>query len=90
VREEIEIQISIKLLGDGFPSEEEFEMRNHLEDVIEEQGIGNVVHAGGGMGFMDLAVEVIDPDIVMLALESLVSEIGFSERTTFKIVRTKF
>jgi hypothetical protein len=90
MREEIEIQISIKLLGDGFPAEEEFEARNQLEDVIEEQGIGNVVHAGGGMGLMDLAVEVIDPDIAMLALESLISELGFSERTTFKIVRTKF
>jgi hypothetical protein len=89
VREEIEIQISIKLLGEGFPSEEEFEDRNHLEDVIEEQGIGDVVHAGGGMGFMDIAVEVSDPNIAMVTLESLVSEMGFSGRTTFKIVRTK-
>jgi hypothetical protein len=83
--EEIEIQISIKLTGDGFPSPEEMDARDQLEENIEEQSIGNVVHAGGGMGFMDLAVEVTDPTASLRALEKLISELGLTERTTLTV-----
>jgi hypothetical protein len=81
-----EIQISIKLIGDGFASPTEMIDRDLIEETIEEQGIGEIVQAGSGMGFMDLAVEVSDATTALATLEKLIADMNLTDRTTLKVI----
>jgi hypothetical protein len=81
-----EIHIQIKCEGDGFPSADELESRNELEDALMEAEVGEIVDAGGGMGVMDIYIDVGDVAGAMTTITELVKTLGLSPRTTVKPV----
>ena len=80
-----ETHIQIRCDGNGFPSPEELNTRYALEDAIDEAGIGEIVDAGGGMGVMDIFVEVADPSAAQPAVTALVARVGLADRATVRV-----
>lgn len=46
--------------SDTLPNRDALQLRWEISDLIEEQGIGEVIGSGGGCGEMDIGVEVTD------------------------------
>lgn len=80
-----EIHIQIRYDGDGFPSSNELHTRYALEDAIDQAGIGEIVDAGGGMGVMDIFVEVADPSAAQPAVTAIVARVGLADRATVRV-----
>jgi hypothetical protein len=80
-----EIHIQIRCTGTGFPSADELNQRYQLEDAIDEAGIGQIVDAGGGMGVMDVFVEVADPTAAQPAVTAIVERVGLADRATVRV-----
>jgi TPR repeat protein len=72
----VTVEIRIKLEGDGFPSEEELELRHHLEDMLDEEQVGEFYGAGGGRGEMDVAVGVEDFPTAVRQIRLLLHSLG--------------
>jgi hypothetical protein len=53
------LEISIPIASE-WPTREDLNSRNAIEDALNAAGIGIVSGAGGGMGMMDLAYRVDD------------------------------
>ena len=83
---EAEVRIQIRCEGTGFPTGNELEIRNTLEELIEERGIGEVVDAGSGLGVMDLAVAVANPEAALRSINTLVDQLSLRSRTECSIV----
>lgn len=81
-----EIHIEIKCDGDGFPSSAELAKRNALEDALAEADVGEVVDAGGGMGVMDIYIDVKDVSVAMAKTKEIVVRLGLESRTTIQAV----
>jgi hypothetical protein len=77
-----EIHIEITCQGDGFPTVDELAMRNDLEDALESANIGEVVDSGGGMGVMDIFLEVADIETAITRTTAIVKQLGLGERAT--------
>lgn len=84
-----EIHIKIQCDGDGFPSPEELTQRHSLEDALADADVGEVVDAGGGMGVMDIYVEVKDVDVALSKTQEIVQRLGLESRTTIERVRNR-
>jgi hypothetical protein len=80
----MEIHIQIKLKGDGFPSKEELQIRNQLENLIEENRVGEIIDIGAGTGVMDIFIEVDNLRYSMGKIKSLVHELNIEEITDVK------
>jgi hypothetical protein len=80
-----EIHIQIRCTGDGFPSADELDQRYQLEDAIDEAGIGQIVDSGGGVGVMDVFVEVADPTAAQPAVTAIVERVGLADRATVRV-----
>ena len=80
-----EIQIAIRLEGDGFATSDELELRDVIEDWITAQNLGQIVDAGSGLGVMNLAVEVSDATAALEQLEVYIAQLGIRDRTTLEI-----
>ena len=72
----VTVEVRMKLAGDGFPSEEELELRNHLEDMLMEEGVGEFYGAGGGRGEMDVALGVDDFPQAVRQIRRLLHQLG--------------
>ena len=83
--ERSEIEIAIRLEGEGFATHDELELRDVVEDWIKQQNLGEIVDAGSGLGFMNLAVEVGDAPAALALLESYITQLGIRDRTTLNI-----
>jgi hypothetical protein len=81
-----EIHIEIKCDGDGFPSSAELAKRHAVEDALAEADIGEVVDAGGGMGVMDIYVDVKDVAVAMAKTKEIVKRLGLESRTKIEPV----
>ena len=81
-----EIHIEIQCDGDGFPSVEELEKRYELEDALAAAEVGEVVDAGGGMGVMDVYVDVPDAAVAVAKTKEIVKRLGLESRTKVKAV----
>lgn len=77
-----EIHIEISCDGDGLPSAHELAMRRELEDALETAEVGDIVDAGGGMGVMDIYLEVTDAEVAVSQTKAIVKRLGLSDRTT--------
>ena len=78
----VEIHIEIRCDGDGFPSSSEYATRHALEDALAAADIGKVVDAGGGMGVIDIYIDVNDLETAMRQTKEIVKRLGLDERTT--------
>ncbi|MBH25191.1 MAG: hypothetical protein CMH57_12205 [Myxococcales bacterium] len=77
----MELHIQIKLDGDGLPDMDALDLRYTLEDRIEDLGYGEVIEAGGGLGVMDIFVQVDDPDTAEEGIATLVAALKLSDVT---------
>lgn len=83
-----EIHIQIKCAGDGFPSSEELASRHALEDALLEAEVGEIVDAGGGMGVMDVYLDVEDVAAAMATATEIVKRLGLENRAKITPPRT--
>jgi hypothetical protein len=81
-----EIHIEIKCDGDGFPSSAELAKRHAVEDALAEADVGEVVDAGGGMGVMDIYIDVKDVAAAMAKTQEIVKRLGLEGRTRIERV----
>jgi hypothetical protein len=65
------IWVYINLDSEGFASDPDLDVRDTLEEAIEEQGIGDVTRAGSGEGGMDISFRVDHADAVDKALTAV-------------------
>jgi hypothetical protein len=79
-----EIEIRMKLKGDGIASSEELALRHKFQDEIEARGIGKDLGGGSGFGEMDVLVEVTDAETGKSLLRVLADELGIIDRTTIE------
>lgn len=70
------LRIVFKWHGDDFASRQDLAFRDKIEELIRERGVGKIVRAGTGMGWMDILIEVKDKDIAIPELNSIVKETG--------------
>ena len=79
-----EIEIRMKLKGDGLASPEDLALRHRFQDEIEARGIGKDLGGGSGFGEMDVLVEVADAETGKSRLRVLADELGIGGRTTIQ------
>jgi hypothetical protein len=79
-----EIHIEISCDGDGFPSASELAMRRELHDALETAEVGEVVDTGGGMGVMDIYLDVGDVATALSQATAIVKRLGLADRTTIE------
>ncbi len=80
----LEIHIQIDCDGEGLPTAHELAMRRALEAALETAEVGEVVDAGGGMGVMDIYLDVDDAETALSRATSIVKELGLADRTTVR------
>lgn len=76
--------ISTKIAGTGLASRDDLKERNALEDAITSRGIGAIVDAGSGGGWMDLVVAVVDAENGEAQLLRLLDDAGLANRSEIK------
>ena len=77
-----EIHIQIDCDGEGFPTAHELAMRRELHDALETAEVGEIVDTGGGMGVMDIYLEVDDVETAISRSTAIVKQMGLADRTT--------
>ena len=77
------LELRIKLENDGLPTPNEVEFRHSIEDMIEYAQIGRVTGGGGGLGEMDISIDVADTAAAKISLRNLAKELGILERVRF-------
>ena len=82
-----EIHIQIDCDGEGFPAAHELAIRRELRDALETAEVGEVVDIGGGMGVMDIYLEVDDVDTAISLSTAIVKQMGLADRTTVQRAR---
>ena len=82
----MELHIQIKTAGNELPTPEEAEIRWKLEDAIMDKALGKIVDSGGGMGNMDIFVEVADDnsDKARGQIEALIKELNIPNANILK------
>jgi hypothetical protein len=83
-----EVHVQIRLPSDGFPSQEQMDLRDEVEAFIEAKALGEVVDAGSGLGTMDLRIEAPAPKKAVAAIRAYLSELGFADHATCELVRS--
>lgn len=79
------VKIQIRLERTEMPSAEDLELRRRIEEAIEREGIGRVVVADGGVGHIDISVEVASTADGVPRLRDLLESFGVLERSTVSI-----
>lgn len=81
------LRIVFKWPGDDFASQQDLAIRDKIEELIRASGVGKIIRAGTGMGWMDIFIEVKDRDIAIPKLESMIKETGFERNFTIEDVK---
>ncbi len=68
------LRIVFKWPGDDFASRQDLAIRDKICDLIRERGVGKIIRAGNGMGWMDILIEVEDKDYATPKLEAIIKE----------------
>jgi len=68
------LRIIIKWSGDDFASKQDLETRSKIESLIVERGVGRILRAGTGMGWMDIFVEAGDRESAKKAIREIMEE----------------
>jgi hypothetical protein len=66
------LRLVIKWPGDDLASKQDLELRDRIEQRLVEKKVGNIVRSGTGMGWMDIVLEVKDPDRARTEIEAIV------------------
>jgi hypothetical protein len=66
------LRLVIKWPGDDLASKQDLELRDKIEQRLVEKKVGNIVRSGTGMGWMDIVLEVKDPDRARTEIETIV------------------
>ena len=70
--------------GDDMASRQELETRDRIARRISAEGIGKIVRAGTGMGWMDLVVAVEDADGARRQIEQIIRELSPEARFSIR------
>ncbi|MEJ2168839.1 MAG: hypothetical protein P8X90_25265 [Desulfobacterales bacterium] len=70
------LRLVIKWPGDDMASKQDLELRDKIEQRLVEKNVGNIVRSGTGMGWMDIVLEVSDPDKARPEIKAIVKEIA--------------
>lgn len=70
------LRLVIKWAGDDMASRQDLELRDEMEQQIVKKQIGKIVRTGTGMGWMDIVLEVSEPDKARPEIEAIVKEIA--------------
>ena len=79
-----QLRIVIKWPGDDFASNQDLAIRDKIEQIISEKGLGKIVRSGTGMGWMDLVVEVTNKDSARIEIERIVKELSPNSEFTIQ------
>jgi len=60
--------------GDALPNRDELRKRWEISDLIEERHIGEVIGSGGGLGQMDIGIEVADLETAKSQLRAIAAD----------------
>lgn len=80
-----EILIQIKAEGDEFPSPDELQRRDDLEDALMKQSGMQVVDVGSGLGVMEIVVEAQDGEKAARTIQRLLKEHQLEQITEVSI-----
>ncbi len=67
------LRLIIKWPGDDLASEQDLELRDKIEQLLVEKKVGKIVRSGTGMGWMDIVVEVEDPERARIEIKAIAS-----------------
>ena len=70
------LKLIIKWTGDVFASKQDLELRDKIEQLLVEKKVGKILRSGTGMGWMDIVVEVEDPERARVEIEAIVRGIA--------------
>ena len=76
----MEIHISIKI-KENFPNQEEQSLGEKIEDLIQENDVGEVVDSGAGLGVMDIFVEPKDEKSIE-KIKKIIDDLGVNDEVT--------
>ncbi len=79
------VKIQIRLEKTEMPSAEDLALRRKIEEAIEHDEIGRIVVADGGVGHIDISVEVASTAEGVPRLRDLLETFGVLERSTVSI-----
>lgn len=82
-----EVHVQIRLPSEGFPSQEQMDLRDRVEEFIEGKALGEVVGAGSGLGTMDLQIEAPSPANAVKAIRLYLVELGVADHASCEVVR---
>ena len=82
-----EVHVQIRLPSEGFPSQEQMDLRDRVEAFIEARALGEVVDAGSGLGTMDLRIEAPSPAKAVKAMRLYLAELGVADHASCEVVR---
>ena len=68
------LRIVFKWPGDEFASRRDLAIRDKIENLIRERGVGEIIRDGAGMGWMDILIEVENKDKAIPKLEAIIRE----------------
>jgi hypothetical protein len=83
-----EVHVQIRLPSEGFPSQEQMDVRDQVEEFIEAKALGEVVDAGSGLGTMDLRIEAPAPKKAVAAIRAYLIQLGVADHATCEMVPT--
>lgn len=69
------LRIVFRWPGDDFAARQKLDIRDRIERAIAKEGLGRIVRAGTGMGWMDIIVEVKDKNSARIEIEALIKKI---------------
>jgi hypothetical protein len=81
----ISIWVELPLDGIGFANDDEFDLREELEEQIDARDIGMVAGAGSGGGWMDVSFYTSNGDTALIALRELLIELQVVEHVRLRI-----
>jgi hypothetical protein len=70
------LRLVIKWAGDDMASRQDLELRDKIEQNIVQKRIGKIVRTGTGMGWMDIVLEVGEPDKARPEIEAIINAIA--------------
>jgi hypothetical protein len=70
------LRLVFKWPGDDFASQQDLAMREKIGELIRERGVGKIIRAGSGMGWMDILIKVKNKDSAIANLKSIIKETG--------------
>jgi hypothetical protein len=78
------IHIEINTNKTDFPKDDDFDVRDALEDALETVPFISIVGMGSGLGTMDITIETDKRKETIRYIESVVDKLGVSEYITIK------